>query len=349
VRIPSFRGDLNSEVDLIEEVARLYGYQKIPATIPEIFDQPVRVSSEMRVKRLARELLTSLGLNEIITYSLLSRRVIDAAGAEAGRIVEIQNPLSYEQEVMRPSLLPGMLGATLTNINRGSKDVRLFELGNVYTEKEEKSEFGEMLRLGIVLTGQRIAQWKSDQRDVAFSDAKGILEELFSRLGVEDVSFSHCEHPSLSKESSALIGVRGTSLGYIGKVADGVVKDFDVKQEVFFAELDFDLLLGLVNLDRVYRRIPVYPSISRDISLVIGKEVSHEAICGIVNRLSRSLIKTVQPFDQYVGKQIPEGKKSITYRLEYQDPTRTLEDSHVNEIHSKICEALKSELGATIR
>ncbi|MFH1995526.1 MAG: phenylalanine--tRNA ligase subunit beta [Candidatus Omnitrophota bacterium] len=349
VAVGGWRGDLTSEIDLIEEVARIYGIGNIPVTTPEFFEQPTRISDKVEVERIARDYLNALGLDEIITYSLVSSRVIDRSGIGGEEALSIANPLSAEQEVMRPSLVPGLLNTVLSNINKGTRDVKCFEIGGVYRKAANRRGFTEEQYVGIAMTGRELAAWKQDIRNCTYFDAKGAVEALFERLGIGDAAFIPGKLPYIAAGSCADIRIGGTSAGYLGRIADHVAGAFDIKQEVFAAELRLSALLGRVNLSRRYKKPPVYPSVTRDISIVVENRVSNASVIKCIRGEGGSLVKETRPFDRYTGEQIPEGKKNLTYRVEYLDPAKTLEDAEVNEVHSRICGALARELGATFR
>jgi len=349
VIVPRFRSDIETEVDLIEEIARVYGYQRLPVSIPKIVEQPVRISSRMHIERILRDLLLALGLNEIITYSLISRRLLSMSSLENEPLVDIRNPMSAEQEVMRPSLLPGILNAVLTNVNKGNKNLSFFELGNIYKHIDNAPGHEEIPYLGIAITGEVPARWKSERRAVTFFDIKGIVETFCERLAVEDVLFADAPLSFLAPGLSAAITIRGETVGSIGRVAHPLIEAFDIKQNVFFVQLSFAALARFVRLDRMYVKPPQYPSVTRDISLIIDKTILHSSIVAAVREEGQGLVKEVSPFDQYSGAQIPAGKKSVTYRIEYQDLTRTLEDTHVNAVHGRICDKLVKGLGASLR
>ncbi len=347
--LPSFRQDLDKEIDLIEEVARVYGYDKIPLTFPEIVEQPIRRSASSIVEKRVREVLTSFGLEEVVTYSLLSSRLLNEANlADAQEIVNVKNPLSAEQEVMRTSLIPGLLGVILRNINRTFKDLGFFELSGVYLRRGRK-DYAEKRHLSIGITGKSYSNWRMGTRDVSFFELKGMLESLFSELGIEDFKFLPTENKILSRNVAASIEVGGKLVGFGGEISRGVLDSFDIGQKVYVFELSFDDILTCARLERTYREVPKYPSSTRDISLIVKEDVTNSDINILINKEGAGLVKGVRLFDLYSGRQIPDGKKGLAYRVEYQHASRTLEDSEVNEVHSRICDALVQVLGAKLR
>jgi phenylalanyl-tRNA synthetase beta chain len=348
LEVPHCRHDIEKEIDLIEEVSRIYGYDKIPLTIPNIIDQPVRRQLEGIVKARTRQALTGLGLDEILTYSLLSKKFLGMAGLDGKNIVEIKNPLSIEQEVMRPSLLIGLFNSILWNLNRKIKDIKFFELGNIY-EKEGEDKFAEKLTLSIGLAGQISIGWAGGSRPAGFFDLKGIVETLFSELGIINYSFKDVKDERFSAAARALIEINGEAAGVMGAAASKILNGFDIKDKVYAAEIYIDQIMKHVKLEKRFNELPKYPSVFRDISIIVGKEASNEEILALIKKAGGPILKEAKLIDRYIGKQIPEGKASLTYRLEYQDPKKTLEDKDVQAAHSKILETIDSRLGTKHR
>ncbi|MFA6078422.1 MAG: phenylalanine--tRNA ligase subunit beta [Candidatus Omnitrophota bacterium] len=342
--IPSFRSDLENEIDLVEEVSRIYGYGKIPSTIPAIAEQPTRRESTMAVEDHIRRSLTAAGAYEIMTYSLLSRRAFEDGNIEPGSIAQIRNPLSAEQEVMRPSLVAGMLGAMAWNMNRKTKDLKLFELGNVYI-KEEGDKFAERKTLAIGMTGVDRQSWADGTKACDFYVLKGALENLLGSLGIDSFSMIPSEDKRYSPASRAQIEIGGETVGVIGEVGRSTASAFDIKEKVFVCEVCVDRIAKHSNLEKHFRELPKYPSVSRDISVIAGKDIKNNDIILTAKKAAGPLLKEIALIDRYAGKQIPEGKASLTYRLEYQDPKKTLEDKEVSDVHGKVLSALEKNLG----
>ncbi len=343
---PHFRYDLKEEVDLIEEVARVYGYNKIPSTIPSIVPQAERTSPGMDVLRKMRAAFTGLGFDEIITYSLLSKGTIQNAALPAEDAVCVANPLSTEQEAMRPSLVPGMLGAVLWNINRKIKDLKLFEIGHVYSKNS--GGFTEEERLGACITGEMI-NWAGGSRNYSFFDLKGAIEAVFDSIGVKRISFDEAHDCRFSDAACASVELAEENIGIIGQIDDGVLKAFDIKSPVYFCEIYPDKIARSANTKNRFEAMPKYPSVERDISIVADKDTPNRKIMTVIKTAGGATLKGVTLIDKYSGKQIPDGKISLTYRIEYQNTAKTLEEKEVMEVHSKVLQALGTELGAKLR
>lgn len=346
VKIPSFRQDLNYEIDIVEEIARIYGYENIPTTIPEMVSQPRRKDFSRIVQEKVREVLISSGLAEVITYSLISKGVLKKFSSIGTDTIDIVNPLSAEQELMRPTLLVGMLQTVLWNLNRKVESLKIFELGNVYFK--EKQEFGERLNLAIALTGKVTDTWKSKQQ-ADFFYLKGAIETLLARLGIRRVEFASEKAPCMSLSESASIRIKGEDIGIAGRVDSDILDGFDIKQAVYAAELDVDKLLSLIKLEKHFEPVPKFPSIKRDISILLDRGVASKTIISAIKGLGISSIANVEVFDEYHGKQVPEDKKSLSFSILYQDKSRTLTDQEVEQAHSKVKEALTSQFSAQFR
>ena len=346
LEIPNFRYDLKNEIDIIEEVARIYGYDNVPATIPQIVEDSARMPEEMVLDSKIRRCLTGFGMDEIITYSLLGKRELASACIPDDNIVEIANPLTAEQEVMRPGLMTGMLNSLAWNMNRKTKDLALFELGNIYTRNG--NAFSEKKRLSMALAGDR-SSWQGDSRPLGFYDLKGIVEGLLSELGVTDISFKESRHDGFSTLACASIGIKGALAGTIGQVSKKTAANFDIKEKVYYCELCVSSILKHAALEKRFSALPKYPSVYRDISIVVPQAVTNAQLESLARDIGGPVLKTVILIDRYRGKQIPDGKTSLTYRLEYQDLKKTLTEKEISDVHARILGSLEKKFGAQLR
>ena len=379
--IPSFRHDLNNEIDLIEEVSRIYGYDKVPLTIPAISEQGETMSFEMAASDKIRSSLAGLGIDEIMTYSLVGKRALESAMIDTEKAVRIKNPLTSEQELMRPSLIVGMLNSILWNINRKTKSLKLFELGHIYI-KESEDKFIEKKHLAISIMGDVSSNWADRARQCSFFDLKGIVEALLSQVGIESAAYEAIRPEGLSLNSSernpapsirglkvadlerrgkyakdnlfasgecASIELNGSTLGIIGRLNAGVLNNFDIKDKVYAAELDAGSIFKYAALEKNFTGIPKYPSVSRDISIIALKDVSNSDILSLIRTAAGPTLKDARLIDRYTGEQIPDGKVSLTYTLEYQDPKKTLEEKEVSDAQVRILALLVEKLGVKLR
>ncbi len=351
---PSFRHDLTIEEDLIEEVARLYGYDRLPSTIPraEIAGRPP--SQRERYLLRVRNLMTALGLYEAINYSFISPRFADLLGLSEDdprrRTVALANPLSEEQSVMRTMLLPGLLETARINLFREQPNVRLFEIGRVFLPREGESLPEERHHLAGLLTGLiEPLSCHSPGRKADFFDLKGILEAFFAHVGLE-VDFSPgAREPFLRQAVSVRLMLAGQDLGFAGEIAPEVRDRLDVEQPIFVFEIDFDLLIALAKEEKTFQALPKFPATTRDLALVLKDEIPAAEVLSVVKQAKVPYLEEVTLIDVYRGKGIPEGEKSLTLRFVYRAQDRTLTDEEVNEIQASVAERLFKHFGARPR
>lgn len=347
-RIPSWRVDMKREVDLIEEIARLYGVDKIPSTSPRgalganAFDSIYDEIGEVR------RILTGLGLNEAQGQTLVGK-VECRVPAES--IVALANPLSSDMDVLRPSLLPGLLNILRHNVSRKNYDVALFEIGRVFTNANGQPK--EERRVAIALTGQRAAAfWSGSERDAKFdiSDLKGIAEDLLEQFGLRGIAFGkRAESTGLFLESAAVTLGGKLPLGELGQVLPPLAKKCDLRDAVFLAEFNLDLLISRRNPAKSFKALPQFPPSRRDVAMLVAEATTHEAVLQVVKQAKAANLESVELFDVFRGKGIPDGQKSLAYAFTYRAVDKTLTDNDVNAAHVKIVDALKAQLSATMR
>jgi phenylalanyl-tRNA synthetase beta chain len=357
--IPTFRVDLKREVDLIEEIARLHGVDKIPSTPPRgaigsnEFDAVYDQIGE------ARRLLTSLGLNEAQGQTLVSGT--ETGGFEAA--VRLANPLSSDMDVLRPTLLTGLLHSLRHNISRKNYDVALFEIGRVFRPtsggpipKGSVEHVGKMVeerRVAIALTGQRNAGfWEGTDREAKFEihDLKGILEEFLEQFGIKGQTYARRNEPtSLFVESAAITLGGKLPLGELGQVTPALAKRYDLRDAVYLAELNLDQLLARRNGARSFKALPQFPGMRRDIAMVVPEATTHDAVLSAVKQAKVQNLEAVELFDVFRGKNIPTGQKSMAYGFMYRSPEKTLTDAEVNAAQAKVVEQFQRALQASVR
>jgi len=339
--VPSWRNDLKKEIDLIEEVVRIYGYDKIPSVAPKGIDDKDRAIAprQFEFQALLRNALAGFGLNEVITYSLVDKI--------SGEEIAIKNPLSPELAVLRTDLYRGVLSVVKRNLNRNINDIKLFEIGPVYSQagldKKEESH------LAVCLSGVRSDNWQDGPKAVDFYYLKGIVEALFLKLGVKDCQINHSQNNVLSFSESADIKVAGDIVGFFGKAKKEFLGKIDIDKDCFICELNLDKLMAYANRDKKFSQLPKFPAVYRDISTLVKLDVSSGDIVNVIKAAASNIVKDVKLFDVYTGQQIPKGYKSLVYRLTYQSQDKTLADIEVEPVHSKIIIALKERLGVQIR
>lgn len=349
VTVPYWRTDVQLADDLIEEIARIIGYDEIPTTmlrgeIPERMPAPL-----LALKETIRDLLVGCGMQEVITYSLVSQAMLDKIDPH-GKIspaLRAANPMTLEQEYLRTSLRGGLLATFSANEKREHNSIRLFEVGKVYFPMgNDLPEEREML--AGVLGGPRFNRsWLSGEDMLDFFDAKGVLETVFSRLQVT-ASFEPVEDPNLVPGRTAEIIVNGQKVGVLGEVHPITAGAFDISsQPVSLFEVDLEKLLSFAGAELTYQPIPRFPGIVRDLALVVDAGLAASRVQGIIQ--SFPLVSQVTLFDVYRGDQVPRGKKSLAFSIRYQSLQRTLTDEEVDSTQQEIIERLQRELGATLR
>lgn len=347
-RVPSFRVDLKREIDLVEEVARLYGVDRIPSTPPRgaiganSYDAVYDQHSE------ARRIMAGLGFREAQGQTLISLASAQLAVAE--NIVPLANPLSSDMNVLRPSLLPGLLDACRHNLNHKNMNVALFEVGRVFRDNQGKVI--EKRSLATALTGSRYPLfWSGQDRDVKCDifDLKGVIEEFLEQFGLRGFSFQREAEPGAPFLESATVHLGRLLIGRIGLLQPLIARKYDVRDPALLAELDLDELTARRNPGKSFKALPAFPSVRRDIAMIVPESVTHEAILQTVKETRTANLETVELFDVFRGKNVAEGQKSLAYALTYRSPERTLTDNEVNSAHGKVVEQLRAKLAATIR
>ncbi len=349
VTLPYWRTDVKQADDLIEEAARIIGYDEIPTTIlhGEIPDRPPRPLQELR--NSICNILTGCGMQEVITYSLVSRAILDRVDPEGslGPRVRVANPMSSEQEYMRTSLRPGLLSALASNQRHSEGGIRLFEAGRLYFARSDGLPRESEMAAGILCGPRQDKSWLSEDETLDFYDAKGVLEILFSRLHAE-VLFEKATDPVMMPGRTAAILAGGKRIGTFGEVHPRTAASFDIAPgPVALFEVNLEELLSTVNREIRYTPLPKFPEILRDLALVVDWKVEAQDVQDIIR--SFPLVSQVRVFDVYTGKQVPDGKKSLAFSVHYQSHERTLTDQEVDKTQQKIIERLGRELGATLR
>ncbi len=348
-RIPTFRVDLKHEADLIEEIGRLYGVDKIPATAPRGAIGSNAYDSVHDQLGEARRILSALGLFEAQGQTLISNT---AAGmiATPAQIAALQYPLSSDMNVLRPSLMPGLLDSLRHNVSHKNADVALFEIGRVFIQNEGKIK--EERRMAIALTGKRQPLfWSGDERDAKFDvyDLKGILEEFLEQFGMRGFSWSKRDpaNPFFLESGTAQLGK--LTIGEFGMLSPLLQKCYDLRDGTFLAEFNLDLILSKRVPSKSFKALPSFPSIRRDIAMLVPETVLFDAVQAVVKQTKPANLEKTDLFDVFRGQNIPAGQKSLACAFTYRNAERTLTDAEVNTAHAQLVEQLKRSLNATIR
>ena len=354
---PAFRVDISREADLVEEVARLEGYNNIPVTPSCVRStgevDPLGVSLQNQMS----DIMVGLGLSEIITYSFISPDSADLLKAEEDiplrSFIKLMNPLTIDQSVMRTSLVPGLLTTLRHNVSHGETDLKFFEWGKIFMKDSGKDLPVEKLYLSAVMTGQySCKEWHNERRKVDFFDIKGVADVLLGAVGLDNVSsFKRCDLYPYYSDKSCGIFVSDLQIGSLGEVSVDVVENYDIRTEsVFLLELDIGKLSDvLVEHLRRFESFANFPAVLRDISIVVNRRVESASILDIVRNEGKELVESVNIFDLYEGEKIGKSQKALSFRICYRSKQGTLDGREVNQLHESIINKIREKTGGTLR
>jgi len=361
--VPSFRIDIEREIDLIEEVARLVGYNAIPTSLPFIrMDYPKRDEQRALRQEVAR-IMTAQGFFEAINYSFVAEEHLSLCRLTEDdprrRVTRLLNPLSEEQGNMRSLLLPGLLENIRRNINFQHPDIRLFETGKIFLQQQAGTLPEERQYLCAVISGHRYPEAESlyySAQEADFFDIKGAVTNLLQVLrvtGTDKASLFGYDpqlvQPYCDPVNAALIRDGEQIIGSLGAVHPETLKGFGIKQPVYFFEIDLALLLTLARIPKQFTTLPKYPSVKRDISLVVPDSVAAGNLLRSIQSQQQKYLESAEIFDVYRGKPIQTGHKSVALSVTYRSTTATLDDQSVDKIHDKIVNTLMAEFNARYR
>jgi phenylalanyl-tRNA synthetase beta chain len=347
IKVPSWRVDLDREADLVEEVARFYGYDKIPSVVPPL--KVVAPIIDKRREKLARvrPVLLHYGFNEAVNFSFsdAEKEKLLSTGWTA---VEIQNPISARASLLRTTLLGGLLETASWNSNRGLDSIQIYETGNVYFRDERGCQ--ERLTLGILSLGTREEpHWGQTGREADFFHVKGACEALLQQLRYEPFSFEKAEHPCFEPGSGLTIAYKEGTVGFLGLVAGRLREAFDLKQPVWAAEIDLETLFAKQPRPFSYEPVAKFPAIVRDVSLLVPRDVSYQDICLAIEKMTLPILEEARLIDRYQGGSIPKDKISLSFRIVYRHLQRTLLTEEVDRAEQQVLGQLKRAFGAQLR
>ncbi|CAH1212141.1 Phenylalanine--tRNA ligase beta subunit [Paenibacillus allorhizoplanae] len=370
VHVPSRRGDITRDVDLIEEVARLFGYDNIPTTLMTGVTTPGSLSKEQSIRRITRNILTQSGLNEVITYSFTNPRSHGVANAEvnpqaqvdaipglypAAKPIPLAMPMSEDRSQLRTSLVPHLLDVVSYNRNRTMDDVAIFEIGKAFITDEAALTAlpQEKLLLSIVLTGKRRqAHWAQKAEAVDFYDIKGIFDRLIGYLGIKGLTYTSAApegfHPGRTAEISLASAEGPKVIGRIGQLHPTAQQQRDL-DDTYVLEVELAPILEAAGEEIVYKLLPRYPSIGRDIAVVVNTSVPVGLMEQAISEVAGELLESIQVFDIYTGERLGANRKSVAIALVYRHADRTLLDEEVTELHAKVVAILEQQFEAELR
>ncbi len=335
VEIPTFRQDLNLPEDLIEEIGRIYGFEKIPPNFPFASLIPPKRNFEVFWEGMAKDILKETGLVEVYNYSFIGEKEKNLFRFK--EIIELENPTSADFKYLRPSLLPNLLKNILKN-QRFFQQIKIFELGKIFRESKDKTKIEEKKMLSGAITGE------------AFFEVKGVVDFLFQRLGIPGVWYDQFQPTPEDTEVSlwhptrcAEIKVDHQEIGFLGEISPNILESLKIKGKVVAFDIDFEKLSRLASEETVYQPISPYPAVIRDISILLPRKVLVEEVLNEIERNGGRLIADVDLFDIYEGEELPEGTKNLSFHIVYQDQDRPLSSEEVNEVHEKIIKAIEEK------
>jgi phenylalanyl-tRNA synthetase beta chain len=352
---PSYRIDIEREIDLVEEIARMNGFDRIPATLPRAQVASDRPTRHQQLEKSVRDILVTHGMNEIINFSFTAPGAADklllSADDPRRGTIRLVNPLVDEQSVMRTTLVPGVLETVARNISFRSLDLKLFEMRRVYLPKQGDDMPREPLYVVGALTGSRDGlRWSRANEPVDFYDAKGIMESLLGQLGVGGVKWvADAPEPFYHPGKSCSIVAGRERIGSVGELHPTVQENFGLDKPVYCFELDFEKALILARQKQTISAPSRFPDSTRDIAMLAPVELTAEKIIECIHGVKAKEVEQVDIFDLYQGKGIPEGFKSIAVRIRYRSYERTLTDEEIGRLHGKIVDALLNKVKVSIR
>ncbi|MDH3280712.1 MAG: phenylalanine--tRNA ligase subunit beta, partial [Gammaproteobacteria bacterium] len=343
---PSYRFDIEAECDVIEEIARVRGYRKLPSRLPDSAPAPKLESEAVVGQRRVKMALVDRGYSEIITYSFVDpelQRVLDPAATP----ITLANPISEQLSVMRGSLWPGLVQTVMANLRRQHQRVRVFEIGKTFFKRGRK--ICETLALGGAVCGDaRPVHWRGSDRDTDFFDVKGDLEALLALTGHKTRPiFKALSHPALHPNQAAEIRLDGQAVGKVGKLHPQVLKELDIGSNIYMFQLDWSVFTN--GSIPSYRAISKFPSIARDLAVVVDENMTAHKLLQAIRSAAGKWLAEIRLFDVYRGPGVGEGRKSLAFTLTLRDSSRTLTDNEVESVIAQVTDALDREFGAELR
>ncbi len=351
---PPYRRDIREYYDVVEEVARIYGFDRIPSRIPSTaLPDGILNRKEINIGGI-KESIRKTGFTEVINYSFMNMTDLELLSVPAGDLrrnhITIMNPLRQEDSLMRTTLLPSLLNNFRYNLSRGVKDIRLFEVSKIFINEGGHLPKEKLMLGGIFYREKLPSVWKEETP--SFFMAKGTVDCLFEEMKIKGYSYEPSGEVFLHKGKSADIFVDGSGIGFIGELAPVIVEKLDLKinkPEIVMFEMDIDKFLSLVPEKLTYVQIPRYPAVERDIAVVLDDGIPSAQVMKELTAYKSGFIESVELFDHYKGKNIPEGKKSLACRITYRAADRTLTESEVEEVHAHLVDYILQKTGGQLR
>jgi len=351
VQVPSRRGDITIAEDIIEEVGRIYGYDNIPTTLPTANTNEKGLTEHQLKRRKVRNYLEAAGLSEVVTYSLTSNEKAQKFALATTEKITLAMPMSEERNVLRQSLIPSLIDVLKYNQARQMENIAMYEIGSVFLQNESEQLPNEYEKLSGAITGTWHAHaWQGEKKAVDFYVAKGILEGLFAKLRLNKmIVWKQAQLDGLHPGRTAEITLQnGESIGFVGQLHPLIQKENDLKETYVF-EIALHKLLEIAMRPVKFSEIPRFPSVTRDIALVVDQKLNAGEIQKVIEKAGGRILKEISIFDVYQGSHVDEGQKSMAFSLKYFDASKTLTDEEVTAAHEKVLQQVKEKLGAVLR
>jgi len=344
IQVPTFRSDINIREDVAEEIARIYGYDNIPSTMPKCETSKSGKSEKQKLEDKVVLSLTSSALNQSISYSFVSPKIFNKIlvpeDSQLRKVVTIKNPLGEDYSIMRTTTIASMMECLSRNYSRNNEEARLFEIGKVYIPNEDPDKLPE--ERNILTVGM--------YGNVDYLDLKGVVENVLDILGMKNTSFKReSENPTYHPGKTSTLYVKRELIGVVGEIHPKVSENYEVEPRCYIAELNLDILYKYADLNKKYKALPKFPAVTRDIALLVDDAILVQDIEDVIVKQGGNILESAKLFDVYKGIQIAEGKKSIAYAIVYRREDKTLTDEEVNKVHEKILRSLEHKLGAELR
>lgn len=348
VTVPTFRSDISTEIDLIEEVARIHGWGNIPDAVENVGPLYSPASAEDIYENELRRILNGIGFDEVLGHGLADGRLAEQMNPGMPQ-VRISNPVSDDLSIMRNSLLPSALGIASHNVSHRITDLRLFELGRAYFPPFDGRDWTEEERLSLLVTGNRPANWRDKARPLDFYDLKAAVETLALHYHLPTLKYVPTSVAYLEREIAFTIHADDQPLGIVGKLTDQLARKFDIRQDVYVAEMYLPVMMRLSRALGKFSPLPIYPAAPRDLAIVIDEAVKVGEMLDRIKNVAGPLAESITVFDVYAGKQIEQGKKSIGVAIVYRSQERSLSSDEIDATQQAIMKTLKDEFRADIR
>lgn len=349
VDVPSFRPDLALPIDLVEEVARIYGYDRIPETLPPSRPIPKIEESIFLFLDDVRRFATGSGFQEVCNFSLIHEENLLKTGWKPETLTRIINPQHKELSVMRPTLMQGLVENVKRNLHLGNPDLAIFEVGRAYGPEGAKHLPDEVWHLGLALAGRKNLNWMDKGRSATLYDLKGFLGELREHFSVSDLRFVESRHPFLADQATLEIRVGHEPVGVLGELREDLSEAYDLDQKIYLAEVNLQILAKRRTIAKQFIPIPKFPRVERDLALLVPCELKAETLLERVRATAGELLKDITLFDVFESEKLPQGVKSIGITLRFQSEERTLSSEEVNDLQKKILKDLETQFTARLR